>query len=239
MIMLDRRAVLAGLAVTAATASLDLRGLVAHAAALAQSREPRVFLSNPEAKLLAAMCDRLIPEDEFPSASQAGVIDYIDLQLAGEWGRGAGLYSKGPHFPGKPEQGYQLPYAPADLYRRALKTITQDGETNFLALPTAGRDAFLTELQKGSRELGDIPGEVFFGILMQNTLEGYFADPIYAGNRDYAGWRMLGFPGAYAYYLTEVSRFNLVYDRPPYGIGHMPGGSAQAPRNRRFSQTGE
>ena len=237
MIVLDRRAVLAGLAAAGAAASLDLSGLASHAAALAQGRAPNVFLSETEARILTALCDRLIPEDEFPSASQAGVINYIDLQLAGDWGKGEGLYNKEPHFPGKPEQGYQLPYTPAALYRRALEAIANDRQTNFLGRDAAGQDAFLTELQKGTRSLGDIPAHVFFGMLMQNTLEGYFADPIYGGNRDYAGWRMLGFPGAPAYYLTDVSRHNLVYVRPPYGIGYSPDGK-QAPIRARFSRKG-
>jgi hypothetical protein len=59
-------------------------------------------------------------------------------------------------------------------------------------------------------------------MLRQNTIEGYFADPAYNGNRDYAGWNMLGFPGADAYYLTEVDRYNMAYWRAPSGIAHRP-----------------
>ena len=79
---------------------------------------------------------------------------------------------------------------------------------------------------------------VFFATLLHNTVEGYFADPVYGGNRDYAGWKMVGFPGAYAYYLTEVSRYNMAYDRPPYGIGYDPRGSDRHPptKNQTYLQ---
>ncbi len=227
MMLTDRRMVVAGLSAAGAMAFLDLQALTARAAALAEGRQHLAFLSPAEAELLSAMCDRLIPEDEFPSASQAGVVDFIDLQLAGEWGQGAGFYSKSPHFDGKPEQGYQLPLTPANLYRTVLKEILSDKKTRFLRLSASRQDAFLTDLEKSRRNPGNVPGSVFFAALLHNTVEGYFADPIYGGNRDYAGWRMVGFPGAHAFYLAEISRHNLVYDRPPYGIAHDPRGTGR------------
>jgi gluconate 2-dehydrogenase gamma chain len=27
-------------------------------------------------------------------------------------------------------------------------------------------------------------------------MEGMFSDPVYGGNKDFAGWRLVGFPGA-------------------------------------------
>jgi hypothetical protein len=51
----------------------------------------RFFLTDAEAVFLAAACDRLIPADDYPSASEAGVVDFIDLQLATGWGEGEGL----------------------------------------------------------------------------------------------------------------------------------------------------
>jgi hypothetical protein len=222
MLLTDRRTVLAGMSAAGTVTFLDLRRLAARAAAFTEARQHSGFLSRAETELLSAMCDRIIPADEFPSASQAGVVDFIDLQLAGDWGQGAGFYARPPFFDGKPEQGYQLPFTPAELYRTALTAILNDKKTHFTELSSPEQDAFLTELEKGRRELGKVPGTVFFATLLHNTVEGYFADPVYGGNRDYAGWKMVGFPGAYAYYLTEVSRYNMAYDRPPYGIDYDP-----------------
>lgn len=81
----------------------------------AETSPSRFFLTERKAHLLAVLCDRLIPEDDFPSASQAGVVDYIDLQLATAWGQGEGLYLQGPWQRGAPEQGYQLRPCPRHL----------------------------------------------------------------------------------------------------------------------------
>lgn len=221
---LSRRDALKVFAGASALFTFDLPRLCAKAQDIAKGATPYFFLTQDEAAILTALCDRIIPKDEFPSASEAGVIDYIDLQLATGWGQGDGLYMDGPHDPAAPEPfGYQLPHAPAQMYRRALAAIAQSGLPDFLARRPEDLDAYLTRLEKGQEDLGDIPGRVFFQALRANTSEGYFADPIYNGNRDYVGWRMLGFPGADAYYLTEIDRYNMRYDRVPSGIAHRSG----------------
>jgi hypothetical protein len=183
------------------------------------ARLPRFFLTQAEERILTALVDRILPRDEWPSASDAGVVTYFDVQLATAWGDGEGLFRKGPFAEGKATQGYQLPYTPAEFYRRALGHETLAG---FADLGADAQDALLTRLQKGEAALGDIAGGTFFTQLRQHTMEGYFTDPIHGGNRDLVGWRMIGFPGAHAYYLTEVDRFDLPYRRPPSGVGHRP-----------------
>ena len=54
----------------------------------------------------------------------------------------------------------------------------------------------------------DVKGAEFFALLLQNTQEGFFADPIYGGNRDMAGWKLVGFPGARYDYRDWVERHN-------------------------------
>ncbi|WP_366655840.1 gluconate 2-dehydrogenase subunit 3 family protein [Fodinicurvata sp. EGI_FJ10296] len=182
------------------------------------------FLSDAEARFLTAACDRLIPEDEFPSASQAGVVDYIDLQMATGFGRGERFYMRGPHPEGTAMQGYQLPHPPAEVFRMAIAGLDEAiGEGGFAGLQPGDMDLVLTELEEGVRAAGEIPGGAFFDLLAAATIEGYFSDPVYNGNRDHAGWRMVGFPGAHAYYLDEVDRYDLAYHRPPSGIAWQPG----------------
>jgi len=219
---LSRRSVLGGIAATGAALAFDLRWLVAHAQGVAEGGPAYFFLSNDEAAVLTALADRLIPRDEWPSASEAGVIDYIDFQLATAWGEGAGLYRQGPFHEGTPGQGYQLPYTPAELYRKALVGLIETDASRVPALSDGDKDALLTRLEKDEMALNGVPGKAFFAMLRQNVVEGYLADPVYNGNRDYAGWNMLGFPGADAYYLTEVDRYNMVYWRAPSGIAHRP-----------------
>lgn len=177
------------------------------------------FFEDRDLDFMRTAVDRLIPADEFPSASAAGVVEFIDGQLAGDYGRGARMYLAGPFRRGTPRQGYQLEFTPAALYRRSLDAITTHPQGR--TFPTRSgdeQDEFLRALEAGQWSLADVPSSVFFETLLANTIEGYFADPVYGGNRDMAGWRMIGFPGAFTNYASWVGRHNVHFDRPPTSI---------------------
>lgn len=193
----------------------------------------RFYLSAAEEAVLTAAVDRLLPRDDWPSASEAGVVDFLDYQLATAWGQGEGLFRQGPHAIGTETQGYQLPHTPAELYREGLAAFAAQPElAGFAQSGPEAQDALLRQLEKDEIRLGAIPGSTFFRTLRGDTLAGYFSDPIHNGNRDLVGWRMLGFPGAHAYYLTEVDRFDLDYRRPPSGVAWRPGAGEPAPLRR-------
>ena len=73
-------------------------------------------------------------------------------------------------------------------------------------------------MQSGTVKLENVSGRGFFELLLQNTQEGFFADPVYGGNRDMAGWKMIGFPGTRYDYRDWVERHNEKYPLPPVGI---------------------
>lgn len=188
---------------------------------------------------LRAAVDRLIPADDFPGAADAGVVEYIDGQLAGPYGRGDKCYRAGPHQPGDPGQGYQLPFTPREVYRESLDALTAHPlGRGFHDQPPQAQDELLRQLEAGRWGLGRVPSAVFFETLLANTIEGYFADPVYGGNRDMAGWRMVGFPGAYAQFVQWVGRHGVRFNRPPMSIamgaasghGAHHGPSAEDPR---------
>ncbi|WP_292289879.1 gluconate 2-dehydrogenase subunit 3 family protein [Marivita sp.] len=187
---------------------------------------PWFFLSDTEARFLSAFCDVLIPEDEFPSATQAGVIDFIDLQLATGYGQGAGLYMKGPFRRGTLSQGYQAEMVPAALIRNFIAAAIEQGG-DLAAADAEQREGVVSALSETEDSFGGAQGRVVFEELWALTKEGYFGDPLYGGNRDYAGWEMVGFPGAHAYYLEFVDK-NVPYRAPPKGIGHIPGTNRSA-----------
>jgi gluconate 2-dehydrogenase gamma chain len=56
-------------------------------------------------------------------------------------------------------------------------------------------------------------------MLLKMTVEGYFSDPVYGGNRNMAAWRMIGFPGAYANYYDAIDRHGVKFEREPMSIG--------------------
>jgi gluconate 2-dehydrogenase gamma chain len=184
---------------------------------------PWMFFTSDEAAMIEAAVDRLIPSDDRgPGGKDAGCAVFIDRQLAGPYGSAAGLYMKPPFMPGAATQGYQMPDAPAARYRAGLKALADYIKAtfgkSFPELATTDQDKVLAGLESGSIALKDVKSAEFFALLLQNTEEGFFADPIYGGNRDMAGWKLIGFPGARYDYRDWVERHNEVYPLPPVSI---------------------
>jgi gluconate 2-dehydrogenase gamma chain len=184
------------------------------------------FLNESEKRLLLSAVDRLIPSDErSPGAAEAGVVNYIDLQMAGAWGRGEMLYRHGPFRKGTSTQGYQLEYTPAELFRRSILAInahfTSQGKS-FDQLPPDEKDAYLSSLEKGDIDLDGVPSNTFFDFLLQHTVEGFFSDPIYGGNKNKIAWKMIGFPGAYADYHDLIDKHGVEFHREPLSIADGP-----------------
>jgi gluconate 2-dehydrogenase gamma chain len=185
---------------------------------------PWMFFTSDEAALIEAAVDRLIPpDDRGPGGKDAGCAVFIDRQLAGPYGHAAGLYMRPPFMPGVATQGYQSADAPAARYRAGLKALmdyvkaTYAGKA-FRELAPAEQDKVLAGLETGSVALGDVKAAEFFTLMLANTMEGFFADPIYGGNRDMAGWKLIGFPGARYDYRDWVERHNEPYPLPPVSI---------------------
>lgn len=195
-------------------------------------RQGYLFFTANEAAFVEPAVDRLIPPDaNGPGAREAGVPRYIDLQLAGAWGAGEKLYRSGPWQAGTPQQGYQLPYTPAELFRNALRGVAADlqaqGKT-FAQMDGAAQDAYLTRLQNGNFDLEGVPARVFFESLLAMTIEGYFSDPVYGGNVGMAAWAMIGFPGAYGNYYELVDQHGIAFNVPPRSLGQDGAGHVHA-----------
>jgi gluconate 2-dehydrogenase gamma chain len=182
-----------------------------------------LFFNDSEAAFIEAACERLIPEsDDGVGAIGAGVPNYLDKQLGGAWGAGERLYRSGPWISGSASQGYQLPFTPAELFHNALRAINTDLETRrtpFSKMELVAQDSFLKSLEAGSADLNGVPSAVFFDMLLKMSIEGFFADPVYGGNRDMAAWRMIGFPGAYADYYDSIDQHGVKFVREPMSLG--------------------
>lgn len=182
------------------------------------------WFTEAEATFVSAAVGRLIPADELgPGAVEAGVPVFIDRQLAGPYGRGERWYMQGPWGPGTSTQGWQTRLTPAGMYRAAVKAIdaavSHEGKAaTFARLAAADQDAFLKTLESGDAKLDGVDAKEFFKQLLQNTLEGFWSDPIYGGNRDMAGWKLIGFPGARYDHSDFVARHGEKYPLPPVGI---------------------
>jgi len=228
------------------SAARTYSGTVPWTAGLADSPQPDRdgglrFFTSAEAAFVDAAVARLIPADHLgPGAKEAGVTTFLDRQLAGPYGRAERWYMQGPWQDGTKSQGYQSRLSPADLYRVAIRSIDQhcrqvfDGRA-FADLSHDQQDRILTDVEKGELKITDIgphpleieaptspDSDTFFAVLMQNTIEGFFSDPIYGGNREMIGWKLIGFPGAHYDYRPFVARHGEKLDIMPVGIRGRP-----------------
>jgi gluconate 2-dehydrogenase gamma chain len=226
----------AGAAAAAATTLTPVAPAIAQqptpaAAATPPANQPAgyIFLQPQEAVFIEAVVDHMIPADELtPKGTDIGIATYIDRALAGGWGKGDRLYMQGPWPRGTANQGYQLPLTPAQLYRAAIAgcdAYCRNAYKQTFARATAEqKEAFLRALSGGKITLqGGLPGRTFFGMLYQNVMEGMFADPIYGGNKDKVGWKMIGFPGVAANNAENVKQYNdgRRFAANPVGIADM------------------
>lgn len=172
-------------------------------------RIPLQFFDEKEALIVVAAVSRIIPRDHSgPGAQEAGVVFYIDRQLAGPYGRDQDRYTQGPFEEGISELGYQGRATRREIYREGLRNLA-----GFDGLEPAEQD----------KKLKEIESSYFFSLLRQHTIEGMFCDPMHGGNIDMIGWKLIGYPGPYMSFLEDVDKHYGEQFRPkPVGLsgGH-------------------
>lgn len=185
------------------------------------------FFTPEEGKTVEALVSRIVPADDLSvSGKDAGCATFIDRQLAGSYGTFERLYMKGPFMPGTIEQGDQSELVPRQRYRIGLADLNEHCRTTFgktfAELTDADQDKTISGIETGDIAFKRIDSKMFFGQLLTNTMEGFFSDPIYGGNRDMVSWKMIGFPGARYDYRDYIERHNEKLDLPPLSIAGRP-----------------
>jgi gluconate 2-dehydrogenase gamma chain len=194
----------------------------------AEAYVPRFFTAT-EWSFINAAVDRLVPADASgPGGIEAGVPEFLDRQLDSPYGYGAFAYMQGPFLKDAPPQlGYQLSYTPRELYRLGIAAVNAQSRTlhgrSFAELEGPQREEFLAQLEHGVVQLGAPPSQAFFEQLLGNVKEGYFADPIYGGNRHMSAWKMIGFPGARADFTDWIDQPGKAYPYGPVSISGRSG----------------
>jgi gluconate 2-dehydrogenase gamma chain len=140
---------------------------------------PWRFLTAAEGRTLDAICEQIIPADQTPGASWAGVVNFIDRQLMGPYRRQQAAYRSG---------------------LVAINEAAAKFGKSFVDLDAARQTALLESLTG--------PAKRFFATVIAHTMQGYYGDPRHGGNRDAVSWRMLGVPvipirGRYRYELPK------------------------------------
>jgi gluconate 2-dehydrogenase gamma chain len=155
------------------------------------------FFNDADAETVAAFTERLMPgAPGKPGARDAGVLNYIDLALAGAYADLQDFYRRGLK---------QL-----DAYCR--KTYGQP----FVRLAAAQQDEVIGALEESKAgEFAGPTAQAFFTTMRTHTMEGMFADPIYGGNKDFAGWRLISFPGGQPLFTPEDLESSQAFTREP------------------------
>ena len=155
------------------------------------------FFNMSDALTIAALAERMMPgAPGKPGATDAGVLNYIDLALSG-------AYSDQQEF-------YRHGLTQLDAYCNATY------KKSFVALAPTQQDEVLTALEQGKAAGFDWPhAQPFFNTLRKHTMEGMFADPVYGGNKDFVGWRLVGFPGAQEQFTPQDMHSSGRFTREP------------------------
>jgi gluconate 2-dehydrogenase gamma chain len=177
-------------------------------------RMPLRFFTEEEAHVVAAACERIFPMDASgPGATDAGVVVYIDRQLAGPYGSDKYRYTKPPFIESIPEHGYQGRATPRQIYRDGIR-----GLGDFAKRSAAEQDASLRAIESSR----------FFTLLYGHTIEGMFSDPVHGGNASLIGWAMIGYPGPRMSYRDEIDKYHGRPFRPkPVGLQQIVGRAAR------------
>jgi gluconate 2-dehydrogenase gamma chain len=177
------------------------------------------YFSPSEWSFVRAAVDRIIPKDEHgPGAVESGVAEYIDRQMQTPYADGALWYMQGPFLEAAPEFGYQSKLTPKEQYRLGIRAIDahcmSEFKKTFAELTPAQQDDVLKRVEGGQIKSEEAPIRTFFSsFLLRHTQEGYFGDPMYGGNKDMGGWKMIAYPGVRAEYQ------DFVMDIAPYPYG--------------------
>ncbi|MCC6780906.1 MAG: gluconate 2-dehydrogenase subunit 3 family protein [Hyphomicrobiales bacterium] len=167
------------------------------------------FLNDDDSVTIAAFAERLMPgAPGKPGATDTGVLNYIDLALAGAYSDMQDFYRRG--------------LAALDAYCRKTYNAA------FAKLDPAKQDEVIGALEQNKASGFTWPSApAFFNTVRTHTMEGMFADPVYGGNRDFAGWRLVDFPGAQPLFSPDDLQSKEAFRRAP-----IIGLQAQAPMRR-------
>ena len=124
---------------------------------------------------------------------------------------------------GTKQQGPQSQNVRAKAYRDGLAALDKYCQSShsgkrFAELADNDKDEVLKGLESEKIKLEGVDGKGFFTQAITDVQAGFFADPIYGGNRDMASWKMIGFPGARYNYLDWIDRHNERFPLPPVSL---------------------
>jgi len=143
----------------------------------ARRGNPWRFFTLQEAQTTGAIAERIIPADQDPGATEAGVVNFIDLQLMGPYKRYRSSYRQGIK---------GLEQASLEQFRRGFTELSAENQDELLKQLEAGRIT--------GEDWKTVSSKDFFALVLSHTMQGFYGDPRHGGNRERSSWKMLGVP---------------------------------------------
>ncbi|HLS07344.1 MAG TPA: gluconate 2-dehydrogenase subunit 3 family protein [Bacillota bacterium] len=202
------------------------------------------FSRSEDFSILAAATERIFPKDDHgPGAIELGVPYFFDKQLAGSWGTNAKEYMQDPFFQNQetidyqykdvdqdqagpntstkaptPTPRYQTRLNRGELFLYGLRRIDEVSQDKFgqafVDLASEEQDEVLEMFEDGEVDMVGIASVTFFNFLLQMTIEGVYADPVYGGNKHMMGWKMKEYPGPRMAYINEIDADEFIVMEP-------------------------
>ncbi|GAA0595313.1 gluconate 2-dehydrogenase subunit 3 family protein [Virgibacillus siamensis] len=181
------------------------------------------FTRQSDFQILSAATERIYPKDELgPGAIELGAPYFIDHELAGAYGNNDREYMKGPFFEGTDYQGYQTPLKRSAVFMVGIRELENQSKSNynksFVDLEGEQQDEILKKFENDEVKLKHVSSAYFFDMLRSATISGTYADPLYGGNADMAGWKMKDFPGSQMSYINRIGSEKFI-DIKPKSLG--------------------
>jgi gluconate 2-dehydrogenase gamma chain len=136
---------------------------------------PWRFFTNAEARLVDAITEQIIPTDQDPGARDAGVINFIDKQLASRLRRHQQAYREG--LVGVEETSRAM-------FKEGFVALAPEQQIKVLKALESGKAKGETWRKQSS--------SAFFRLIRDHTMAGFYGGPQHGGNRGYASFKMLG-----------------------------------------------
>ncbi|MEK4556254.1 gluconate 2-dehydrogenase subunit 3 family protein [Jeotgalicoccus sp. FSL K6-3177] len=191
----------------------------------------RTFISRQEDfAALAAATERIYPEDDNgPGAIELGVPYFIDRQLYGTWGTNGTDYRMGPFEPmASDTHGRQEKLTRGEMFilgiRRLREYAVEEHDEEFVKLDGDTQDEVLKAFESGDVEIPGMRAEAFFSLLRNTTIEGVYADPVYGGNKNMEGWKMIQYPGPRMGWMDKITSEEFVELEPESLRAYQGGG---------------
>ncbi len=243
---IDRRTVFKVSGGTIAAAVMGSAAALDVAAQETSMEEGFQFFTTGMARTVGAIAEQYWPTtDASPGAIEAGVVTYIDRALAGAYVDYQNMYRAGlvwldaasqdnmeANFANlEPAQQLELLTGIFDetiTDATAIVTAEQTGGVPVepVATPMVDEGGAVEDDGKGGVIAGGSGPQTatllgFLNVVRTHTMEGLFSDPVHGGNRDFAGWAAVGYPGPYIFYDAEQQQSFEPLNQPLQSIADL------------------